>query len=246
MKAESLTLVYLDDYFVAVNKPSGLLVHRSEIDKNETLFLLQLLRDRLGQSVYPVHRLDKPTSGVILFALDKMIAKDLSVQFEQHSVVKHYLAIVRGYCDSSGHIDHPLKEKAVFRSQNPQQLSTQSAITDYHKLAQVELPFAVDRYPSGRYSLLRLAPKTGRRHQLRRHMKHIAHPIIGDTSYGKTTHNQLFREQLNCQRLLLHAESLTLIHPVNKKQMMLEAPLTDDFDHVLKQLSCYESFCRYV
>jgi len=104
-------LLYRDDCLVAINKPSGLLVHRSPIDRHETRFALQMVRDQIGQHVYPVHRLDKPTSGVLVFALSSELARQISTQFAAGSVSKHYLAVVRGHCPPQGSIDHPLQEK---------------------------------------------------------------------------------------------------------------------------------------
>ncbi|MCO7224548.1 pseudouridine synthase [Pleionea sp. CnH1-48] len=233
----AIEVIYQDEHIIVVNKPSGLLVHRSEIDKRETRFLIQELREQIGQKVYTVHRLDKPTSGAMVFGLDETSAQHLGKQFDEHLPQKYYLAIVRGFTQPKGLIDYPLKDKAVFRSQDDSTLPTREAITEYETLAQTEIPFAVDRYPQSRYSLLRLKPKTGRRHQLRRHLKHIAHPIIGDTSYGKTTHNQFFRDQFDCHRLLLHAEQLTIQHPVTEDLMIFEAELDDEFNQVRTHLN---------
>lgn len=231
-----IPVIYQDNDFIAVVKPSGLLVHRSEIDKHETRFLIQELRDQIGKKVYPVHRLDKPTSGLMLFALTPDSQKELSSQFELNHVRKNYLAIVRGFPLKNETIDYPLKEKAVFKSQDKSVLPTKEAITHYQRLEQFEINAAIDKYATSRYSLIEVTPKTGRRHQIRRHMKHISHPIIGDTSYGKTTHNQFFREQLNCQRLLLQAIKLSFFHPVNNEPMTLECNLDPDFAFTLKQL----------
>ena len=200
-----LELVYRDEHLVAINKPAGLLVHRSHLDRYETRFALQMLRDQIGQRVYPVHRLDKPTSGILLFALSPDIARQLSLLFEQRQVHKQYLAVVRGHCPEQGEIDHPLKEQrdkiadARMRDDKP----AQEATTCFRRLATVELPGAVDRYPQTRYSLVQLSPLTGRRHQLRRHMKHIGHPIIGDAKHGKGVHNRFMAAQYGCDRLLL-------------------------------------------
>jgi tRNA pseudouridine65 synthase len=232
-----IPILYQDDDIIAVHKPEGLLVHKSEIDKHETQFLLQQLRDQIGQKVYPVHRLDKPTSGIIVFGLNTNSQRALSLQFENNKVEKHYLALVRGHTRDQGSIRHPLKEKAVFKSQNKEHLATKDAVTHYRTLQQFELPVAIDKYPTSRYSLVLVAPETGRRQQIRRHMKHIAHPIIGDTSYGKTTHNQYFRTQLNCRRLLLHATRLTFCHPVGQQILSLECPLDSVFEQTIELLN---------
>jgi tRNA pseudouridine65 synthase len=228
-----LDILYQDEHLVAINKPSGLLVHRSPIDAGETRFAIQLTRDQIGQRVYPAHRLDKPTSGVLLFALDSAGAGLLGEQFRHRSVGKTYLAVVRGYVDEHGHIDHALREqvdKVAGAAADSQPLAeAKEAVTDYRCLLRTELPFPVGRYPTTRYSLLELSPKTGRKHQLRRHMKHISHPIVGDTTHGNGQHNQFFREHFACHRLLLHARSLQVTHPHTGERLTIYAPLPEDF-----------------
>ncbi len=231
-----LPILLQDEHLVAVIKPAGLLVHRSEIDKHETRFLIQELRDQIGQKVFPVHRLDKPTSGAMVFALDIETQKKLSQQFEFNHVEKTYHALVRGYTPETATIDYPLKEKAVFKSQDKSSLPTREAITHYRTLESFEIDAAIDKYATSRYSLLEVKPLTGRRHQIRRHLKHISHPIIGDTSYGKTTHNQFFRNALNCQRLLLQATKLTFAHPITGKKTTLSCELDQDFRNLVNQL----------
>ena len=231
---ELLEILYQDEYLVAVNKPSGLLVHRSPIDKHETKFALQLVRDQIGQYVYPVHRLDKPTSGVLIFALNSDITQAMSDLFRSHEVQKEYIAVVRGYTREEELIDYPLKQMLDTKEQKRQGITkeAQDAQTYYERLATVELPYAVSRYPVARYSLVKLLPKTGRKHQLRRHMKHIFHPIVGDTKHGRGEHNTLFREKFDCHRLLLHAQNIMFVHPVSKKVVKISAPI----DHVFEDL----------
>ena len=229
-----LEILYQDDYLVAINKPSGLLVHKSPIDKRETRFALQEVRDQIGQWVYPVHRLDKPTSGVLIFALSSEVAKLLSEQFREHTIQKEYLAVVRGYTKENELIDYDLKvilDKKADRDRSDNK-EPQSAQTYYERLATVELPYPVSRYPVARYSLLRFLPKTGRKHQLRRHAKHILHPIVGDTNYGRNEHNRLFREKFDCHRLLLHASSLRFVHPIRGEEMVIEAGVDEVFGRV--------------
>lgn len=231
-----LDILYQDTYLVAVNKPSGLLVHRSWIDKDESIFALQLVRDQIGQYVYPVHRLDKPTSGVLLFALDKETARRLTQLFIDKRIQKEYLAVVRGYTDEKASIDYALKEqfdKMTPKSVN-QDKEPQDATTDYKRLAILELPYPVSRYPVARYSLVHLQPYTGRKHQLRRHMKHIMHPIVGDTKYGRGEHNKLFREKLDIHELLLTAYKITFPHPYTQKELVIQAPFNDSFKKMLK------------
>ena len=192
---EQLPVLYRDEHLVAVNKPSGLLVHRSPIDRIETRFALQLVRDQIGQRVYPVHRLDKPTSGVLLFALSPEVARQLSGQIADHSVLKTYIAVVRGYCPQAGEVDHAIRDRPdrFADRDRTRERPAQEALTRYRCLATAEIPIAVDRYPRSRYSLVELKPVQGRKHQLRRHMKHLGHPIIGDAKYGKGVHNRFSR-----------------------------------------------------
>ena len=233
---QPLEILYQDAYIVAINKPSGLLVHKSPIDKHETRFALQEIRDQIGQYVYPVHRLDKPTSGVLLFGLNKEIAQEISEAFRNSEIKKEYIAVVRGYTDHRGVIDHPLKQMLDTKAEKERGITkeVQDARTDYVRLATVELPYAVSRYPVARYSLVRLKPQTGRKHQLRRHMKHIHHHMIGDTKHGRGEHNKLYREKFDCHRLLLHAIQITFVHPINKKNIIIKAPLDDMFKKIFK------------
>ncbi|WP_461538037.1 tRNA pseudouridine(65) synthase TruC [Spongorhabdus nitratireducens] len=240
---ETLPVLFQDDYLIAINKPSGLLVHRSMIDRNETRFALQLVRDQIGQRVYPVHRLDKPTSGVLLFALSSDIARTVSEQFSNGSVSKTYLAIVRGYAPEKGTIDHALKEKLDKMTDRKarQDKPAQPAVTDYRTLARVELPLQIDRYPCSRYSLVEACPRTGRKHQIRRHMKHIAHPIIGDAKHGKGNHNRYFAEHFDADRLLLACTKMSLQHPVTGSPLTLNAPLDDVFLSLLDRFGWNQS-----
>lgn len=222
-----LQILYQDECLVAVNKPAGMLVHRSFLDKDETEFVLQTLRDQLGQHVFPLHRLDRPTSGVLLFALSAEIARLMGEQ--QHLWQKTYLAVVRGHVKEALLLDYPLKEQldAVADKKARQDKAPQQAQTALWPLAHFVLPYPVGRYPQARYSLLALQPLTGRKHQLRRHCAHLLHPIVGDTTHGDGKHNQLFRRELACQRLLLHAALLRFIHPVSGKPVRIEAPAPD-------------------
>ena len=224
-----LTILYQDEFLVAVDKPAGMLVHRSFLDKHETVFVMQTLRDQLGQHVFPVHRLDRPTSGVLVFALSSEVAHLLNVQQEQQLWQKAYLAVVRGYVQAAGELDYPLKEQLddIADKFSRTDKAPQQALTRYRPLEYIELPIPVSRYPSARYSLVALQPVTGRKHQLRRHMAHLRHPIVGDTSHGDGKHNALFREQLNCKRLLLVAKQLHIPHPITSAPLCFSAGLDD-------------------
>ena len=235
---DGLEIVFQDDYLVAINKPSGLLTHRSLIDKRETRFAIQLLRDQIHQYVYPVHRLDKPTSGVLLFALSKEVAQVMSKQVAQYQFKKQYLAIVRGFCEPQGIIDYPLKEilDKMTDSRARTDKPPQEAITHYETLDRVEMNYPVGKYQTSRYSLVKLLPQTGRKHQLRRHMKHIHHPIIGDTRYGRGEHNRFFRTQFNCHRLLLHASEVSFRHPIDKHNIIIRAKPDAQFSQLISVL----------
>lgn len=239
----TLEIVYQDAYLVAIHKPAGLLVHKSPIDKHETRFAMKLLRDQIGQWVYPLHRLDKPTSGLLLFALCPDIASQIGKSMENREIFKTYLAIVRGFADASGIIDHPLKELADFKGQQQaaEAKPEKPAQTTYRCIKQFELPFSDGRFPKSRYSLMELNPATGRKHQLRRHLKHISHPIIGDVKYGKGLHNRLFQEHFSCRRLLLAATELRFTHPITQQPLHLLCPLETDFSETLSRLSKFKA-----
>lgn len=230
-----LEILYQDEWLVAVNKPAGMLVHRSFLDKHETEFVMLRLRDQIGQHVFPLHRLDRPTSGVLLFALSSDIARQMSEQ--QHLWQKTYLAVVRGHLKAPLLLDYALKEQldAVADKFSRTDKAAQSAQSAIWPLEHIELPYAVGRYATARYSLLALQPLTGRKHQLRRHCEHLFHPIIGDTTHGDGKHNQLFRQQFDCKRLLLHAVRLCFRHPVTNQNVLVHAALRD-FAIVLSQL----------
>jgi tRNA pseudouridine65 synthase len=230
-----LPILYQDEHFIAIDKPAGLLVHRSDIDRHETRFAVQLLRDQIGRRVQPVHRLDKGTSGVLLFAFDNETTRMLSSQFERNHVDKTYLAVVRGWPAASGSIHHPLARQHDDYGRSLPEAEAQPAHTDYRRLATIELPQAVDRYPTARYALVALYPRTGRRHQLRRHMKHIAHPIVGDATHGKGRHNRFFQETLGCHRLLLACVELRFCHPQRGTALTIRAPLGDQFANIVSR-----------
>ena len=235
-KDYELEILYHDDYLVAINKPSGLLVHKSMIDRHEIYFAMKMLRDQIGQWVYPIHRLDKPTSGVLLFALDSGTARIMSEQFKAHSIQKTYISVVRGYTPEDGLIEHALKEKLdkIADKKANNEKEAQEATTAFKRLHTVELDFAVGRYEKTRYSLVELKPKTGRKHQLRRHMKHINHHILGDTKYGRGEHNKMIRKEFDCHRMLLHAISLEVKHPYSDDELIIKAPLDETFKSMFK------------
>lgn len=231
-----LEIVYQDDELVAINKPAGLLVHRSWLDKHETQFAMQTLRDQLGRHVFPIHRLDRPTSGVLLFALNSEMARTMSQQFEQQQIEKRYLAVVRGYLLGANRIDYPLKvQRDKIADKFSQEKEAQQAVTDYRSLATVEMPYPAGKFPTARYSLVELSPQTGRKHQLRRHLKHLFHPIIGDTNYGDLHQNRAFTANTGCDRLFLHAQQLQFTHPKTGQKIAIHAPLDAQWQQLFAQ-----------
>lgn len=230
-----LDILYRDEYIVAINKPSGMLVHRSDIDRHETRIVLQLLRNQLGQRVYPVHRLDKPTSGVLVFALSSETASKMVEQWRERAVDKRYLAIVRGYMPEFTHLDYAMRPPVDKYARNEVEKPPQEAITDFHLLSTVEIPVEIDKYPQSRYSLVEAIPQTGRKHQIRRHLKHLSHPIIGDARYGKGRHSRYFRDHLDAGRLLLHAWQLSITHPYSGEPLSFTAPLDEIFYRLIQR-----------
>jgi len=238
-----LEIIYKDEDLVAINKPSGLLVHRSMIDRHETQFAMQMVRDQIGQHVYTVHRLDRPTSGILLFALSSQVAAALTEQLTQKQVQKRYLAISRGYVIGQDRIDYALKEELdkIADKHARQDKQAQDAITDYACLQQFELPFAVGRYNSARYSLVELRPETGRKHQLRRHMAHIRHPIVGDTTHGDGKQNAFLRQQFGLEGLALSCVGMSLRHPVTEQVLELSTDAGDNIHNLLQQWQQYQT-----
>jgi tRNA pseudouridine65 synthase len=233
-----LPILYRDEHLIAIHKPAGLLVHRTALDRHETRFAVQLLRDQIGQHVWPVHRLDRGTSGVLLFALDAASLRAVAAQFENGSVAKEYRAVVRGWPEEAGEINHPLPRILENTDRgHPDALNApQAARTRYQCLSRCELPLPDGRFPTSRYALLALQPVTGRRHQLRRHLKHIAHPIIGDATYGKGPHNRAVAAFSGHTRLLLACTGLQIQHPVSGNTLSMDCPLADDFSATLRAM----------
>ncbi len=233
-----LPILFQDEHLVVVNKPSGLLVHRSAIASQEQVFAVQMLRNQIGKKVYPVHRLDRPTSGALVFALSSESARNLATEFSENRVSKTYLAVVRGHSPAEAVVDHPLKEELdeIADSRAREDKPAQEAVTHVSTLASVELPVMVDKFATSRYSLVKAQPKTGRKHQIRRHLHHLGHPIIGDVNYGSGKHNRYFREAYQINRLLLACTEISFLHPVENKMLTVKAPLSDDFQSVLEKL----------
>jgi tRNA pseudouridine65 synthase len=220
-----LEICYQDAYLAAVNKPHGLLVHRSSIARDATAFALQQLRSQLQQRVYPVHRLDRKTSGLLLFALTAEVNSLLQQQFMQQQVKKTYHAIVRGFVDESGTIDYPLKADDG---------KLQQAITHYKRLYTAELAVPFGNFSTSRYSLVEIRPETGRMHQIRKHFAHILHPIIGDRPHGCNKQNRLFIEKWKHYDMLLHAQQLEFFHPVSRERLVIWADYQPTFKAIMR------------
>jgi len=234
-RSRELSVLYRDEHYVIVDKPSGLLVHRTELDRERDV-ALQRVRDQIGRRVYPVHRLDRPTSGLLAFALSPEAAEALAEHFRGRGVEKRYLAVVRGWTPSDGVIDRPLKDRARGISQE--------ALTRYRRLDNVELAIPVSRYPAARYSLVEARPVTGRHHQIRRHFAGISHPLVGDTTHGQGPHNRLFRDHFDVHRLLLRAVSLAFMHPYSGRRISVCQPLDTVFARVCEELGWLRSLRR--
>ncbi len=232
-----LEIIYQDEWLVAVNKPSGWLVHRSWLDRHEKVFVMQTVRDQIGQHVFTVHRLDRPTSGVLLMGLSSEVGRLLSQQFENHQVQKRYHAITRGWLEDEAVLDYPLTEELdkIADKHASQDKGPQPAVTHYRGVATVEMAVSAGRYPTARYSLVELEPQTGRKHQLRRHLSHLRHPIIGDSKHGDLRQNRAAAEHFGCQRLMLHASHLQLNHPVTGEPLVLRAQLDDTWMQMMSQ-----------
>ena len=222
-----LEILYQDEQLVAINKPHGLLVHRTSIAEEQNDFALQILRDQIGQRVYPIHRLDRKTSGVLLFGLNPEIVKSIQQQIESQTVTKKYLAIVRGWFPDKIEVDYALTND---RSK------TQEAITHFQLLEKTELAIPFGKHQTSRYSLIEAFPKTGRQHQIRKHLNHLRHPIIGDRPHGCNKQNRLFKEKWEMNTMLLHAQEFFFTHPISNQKIKIVADLSFEFCRMLDAL----------
>lgn len=226
-----LPLLYEDNDYLAINKPVGVLVHKTPLERSpDALFAVELLSNQEGYKVYPLHRIDRPTSGVLLFAKNAPAASRLQPEFAGTSIKKEYLAIVRGYMPHAhALIDQPLPKDMEFE--------LQEALTEYWTQAQTEIPFASsNRYASSRYSLVKIYPHTGRMHQIRRHFAHIRHYIIGDKTHGDNKQNKFFERHFQMDFMLLHAWKLTFNHPESNEKITIQAPAPTHFQEMSQNL----------
>ncbi|MBK8700071.1 MAG: pseudouridylate synthase [Saprospiraceae bacterium] len=221
-------IIFKDEHLVAINKPYGYFVHKSSLDATSDKILMKLLRDQLGQYVYPVHRLDRKTTGVLLFALDKESLALVNRAFEQRSTTKFYLAICRGFMPENGSIDHPLLHESG---------KIQEAKTLFTCLQHREINIPSYKFQTSRYSLIVFQPLTGRMHQIRRHAAHIFHPIIGDRPHGCNKQNKLLLETFQLSQMLLHAFQLKFDHPYHKKELTIQAAIPEEFIRIMAQMN---------
>jgi len=216
--------------------------NKTKMDFGEKESFVDFLLDGMNIKVFPVHRLDKPTSGVLIFALSSEMARVLSEQFLHRKVKKKYLAVVRGTPKPQDTIDHPLREELdkisdkMARKDKP----AQEAVTHIKTLAQIELPVQVDKYPTSRYALVEANPVTGRKHQIRRHLRHINHSINGDGTHGNSKHNRVFENEFKIRRLLLTCKQMTFQHPKTDVELTINAQLSSEFNEIIERLGWKE------
>ena len=224
----TLEILFEDEWLVSINKPHNLLVHRTQISEEKEHFALQILKEQLGIWLTPCHRLDRKTSGILLFAKNKEAGKLAMKMFENHEFEKEYITLVRGFIADEGEIDKPLaKENGTL----------QNAFTRFKRLQSFEIPIPVSRYPTSRYSLVQVMPTTGRMHQIRRHMASLRHYVIGDKVHGERHHNKMFEEKFGLDTMLLHANLLRFKHPITGNPIQITATLQNEFETIILQLT---------
>jgi tRNA pseudouridine65 synthase len=232
-----IPVLYEDEQLIAVAKPSGMFVHRSVADRSATEFVVQTVRDQLNCFVYPIHRLDRPTSGVLLLAKSSEAAAVYATMFAERRVQKTYLALVRGFPEDSGRIDRPLvSDKGRGRPASDPHSVPQEAETLYRTVEKYEASFPSGRHTTTRCSLVEACPKTGRYHQIRRHMAGISHPVIGDADHGDTKINRVFQQQAGVTRLMLAAIRIEFVHPMTNADIIIDCPPDDSFSSVINSL----------
>ncbi|WP_299104587.1 pseudouridine synthase [uncultured Tenacibaculum sp.] len=214
----NLEIIYEDDFIIGVSKPNNMLVHHSDYSKNvsEEASLIQLLYSQIGHKLYPLHRLDRKTSGIILLSKAPEFVAEFQQLFYNSKIEKIYYGLVRGYSPQELLINTPVKgrDSNVYKD----------AETHLETKESIEINIPVTPYNTARYSIVKLTPKTGRLHQLRIHMNKISFPLIGDPKYGDNNHNHMFKEKFDCNNLFLHAYSLEFTHPYTNKQVILKTP----------------------
>ncbi|MBU1220908.1 tRNA pseudouridine(65) synthase TruC [Myxococcota bacterium] len=226
---KSAIIIFDDGDLIAAVKPAGMLVHSSPIDKNCTENFADLVSRDCGTELKLLHRLDKPTSGLVLFCRSAVLARGISDLFLTQHPEKRYLAVCRGWPNDEGRIDHPLRTIVDSRGKKVLKGDLKEAVTTWKVIKRYELPFPDRHHPTSRLSLCEINPQTGRFHQIRRHFKHISHQIIGDTTHGDGFYNRLFREKVGISRMMLHALSITFAHPISGVQIRIETEIPGEF-----------------
>ena len=229
-----INILYEDPFIIAVDKPNNMLVHHSKMANNQVTekSLVQLLQSQINKTVYPAHRLDRKTSGIVLFVKDKKNIPVFQKLFLNQSIEKIYFGIVRGFTPMEGIIDSPVKGRDAHKHKE--------ALTHYEQITTYEVPIPVQPYATSRYSLIKLTPKTGRLHQLRIHLNKISHPLIGDPKYGDRFHNRMFEQEFNQSNLFLHAQFLSFTHPMSLKTITLKSAFPEHWLHAIEKLNSYK------
>ncbi len=226
-----LEIIYSDQFLICINKPNDILVHRTTLSVGETEFIVQKLRDQTGKYIYPVHRLDRPTSGVLVFAFDSKTAALLSSMLNTSLVTKTYIALVRGWFPEERLLDYPVKNERG---------TIKEAITSFRNITHFILNIPVGNFPSARYSLIECKPQTGRWHQIRQHLAHLRHYIINDRVHGDGKHNNIFKHQLNIEPLFLHALKMEFKHPYTNETLIFKADLPPHWQTAFDRFSVSE------
>ncbi|MDD2799247.1 MAG: pseudouridine synthase [Bacteroidales bacterium] len=222
----SLPLLYSDEYLTAIDKPCGLLVHRTTIAEENAPAALQILHNQLNRMVYPVHRIDRPTSGVVLFAHSPEIARKLQENLKEFSTQKKYTALVRGWIT-----EEYISKREVKNDRG----NLQSAETRFIPIKNFELPLKTDRYESARFSIIEAYPATGRWHQIRQHLAQMRHYIINDRVHGDGKQNRIFTEQIGIEEMFLHATSIQINHPITDQSTAIKAPFPSHWNKFLSE-----------
>ena len=227
----SLEIIYQDNYCLLVTKPNNVLVHHAHHSRNkiDEVSLIQLIENQFGKRYYPIHRLDRKTSGIILLASKREYVASFQALFTNNEIQKIYYGVVRGFSQEHLIIDSPVKGRDA--------LVYKDAETQLKLLDKIILEIPVKPYKSSRYSLVELKPKTGRMHQLRIHMNKVSTPLINDAKYGDKNHDLMYAEQFGWRNLFLHAGSLEFIHPFTNQKLTLRSSFSEDWIQLFQKFS---------
>lgn len=220
-------ILYQDRWMVIVQKPAGTMVHPSELAPDRDT-MVSRVRGTLKTRVWPIHRLDRPTAGLLMFALSEDAGSQFGQLFQNRLVTKRYLALVRGFCEPVGRLDYPIARDKDHEKKD--------AVTSWRRLATIQIPIAMGKFPSVRYSLVEVFPETGRFHQIRKHFHHMSNPLVGDTKHGDGRHNRLFRDHFQCTRLCLSAVGQGFTHPFTGEEIQVTGPVDTELAKLYHQL----------